>query len=103
VNRQPNKEFSQECLPACTWKKILLIALESPELCSTLAAIKELISRRHKELITIKTLKRVEEQRSREFLCGYNGGIFRGVLCFRNHTQNDLEFSLKLKLWDLCN
>jgi hypothetical protein len=67
VNRQTNKEFSQECLPACTWKKILLIALESPELCSTLAAIKELINRRHKELITIKTLKRGEEQRSKSF------------------------------------
>jgi hypothetical protein len=53
-----------------------LIALESPELCSTLAAIKELISRRHKELITIKTLKKGEEQRSREFLCGCNGGEF---------------------------
>uniref|UniRef100_A0A2N9FZY4 Uncharacterized protein n=1 Tax=Fagus sylvatica TaxID=28930 RepID=A0A2N9FZY4_FAGSY len=26
---------NQECLPACMWKKILLIALESPELCST--------------------------------------------------------------------
>jgi hypothetical protein len=76
VNRQTNKEFSQECLPACTWKKILLIALESPKLCSTLAVIKELINRRHKELITIKTLKRGEEQRSREFLCGCNGGEF---------------------------
>jgi hypothetical protein len=41
VNRQTNKKISKECLPACTWKKILLIALESPELCSTLAAIKE--------------------------------------------------------------
>ena len=148
MNRQTNKEFNQECLPACTWKKILLIALESPELCSTLAAIKELINRRHKELITIKTLKRGEEQRSsfcvaamvgslstaqlqkrtpmvlpwwsstreqsfavespKGIFCGsfslsFNGGIFRGVLCFRNHTQNDLEFSLKLKLWDPCN
>jgi hypothetical protein len=37
------------CNPACTWKKILLIALESPELCSTLAAIKKLVNRRHKE------------------------------------------------------
>jgi hypothetical protein len=63
VNRQTNKEFSQECLPACTWKKILLIALESPELGSTLAAIKELINIEHKELTTIKTLKRGEEQR----------------------------------------
>jgi hypothetical protein len=70
------KKISKECLPACTWKKILLIALESPELCSTLAAIKELISKRHKELITITTLKKGEEQRSREFLCGCKGGEF---------------------------
>ena len=33
------------------------------------------------------------------FSLSFNGGIFRGVLCFRNHTQNDLEFSLKLKLF----
>jgi hypothetical protein len=58
VNRQTNKKFSQECLPACTWKKILLIALESPELCSTLAAIKELVNRRHKELITMKNFEK---------------------------------------------
>jgi hypothetical protein len=77
VNRQTNKKFSQECLPACTWKKILLIALESPKLCSTLAAIKELVNRRHKELITMKkTLKRGEEKRSKELLCGCNGGEF---------------------------
>ena len=56
VNRQTNKRFSQDCLPTCTWKKILLIALESPELYSTLAAIKELVNRRHKELITMKKL-----------------------------------------------
>jgi hypothetical protein len=37
------------------------------------------------------------------FSLSFNGGLFRGVLCFRNHTQNDLEFSLKLKPWDLCN
>jgi hypothetical protein len=67
VNRQTNKEFSQECLPACTWKKILLIALESPELCSTLAAIKELISRRYKELITITTLKRGKSKDQESF------------------------------------
>jgi hypothetical protein len=58
VNRQTNKKFSQECLPACTWKKIMLIALESPELCSTLAAIKELVNRRHKELITMKNFEK---------------------------------------------
>ena len=76
MNRQTNKIFSQKCLPACTWKKILLIALESPELCSTLAAIKELVNRRHKELITIKILKRGEEQRSKELMYGCNGGEF---------------------------
>ena len=151
MNRQINKKFSQECLPAFTWKKILLIALESPELCLTVAAIKELVNRRHKELITIKKLwkgwrakiKRVAvwlqwwgvyilpnckkripirllwwsslypwiELRHRisegdfcgSFSLSFNGGFSRGVLCFRNHSQNDLEFSLKLKLWDPCN
>ena len=58
MNRQTNKKISKECLPACTWKKILLIALESPELCSTLAAIKELVNRRHKNLSQWKTLKK---------------------------------------------
>jgi hypothetical protein len=57
VNRQTNKKFSQKCLPACTWK-ILLIALDAPELCSTLAAIKELVNRRHKELITMKNFEK---------------------------------------------
>jgi hypothetical protein len=37
------------------------------------------------------------------FSLSFNGGLFRGVLYFRNHTQNDLEFSLKLKPWDPCN
>jgi hypothetical protein len=58
VNRHTNKKISKECLPACTWKKILLIALESPELCSTLATIKELVNRRHKNLSQWKTLKK---------------------------------------------
>jgi hypothetical protein len=58
VNRQTNKKFSKECLLAFTWKKILLIALESPELCSTLAAIKELVNRRHKELITMENFEK---------------------------------------------
>ena len=151
MNRQTNKEFSQECLTVCTWKKILLIALESLELCSTLAAIKELVNRRHKELITMKNfekgwkakIKRVAvwlqwwgvcilpsykkrtlmrllwwsslypwtELRRRisegdfcgSFSLSFNGGFSRDVLCSRNHTQNDLEFFIKIKLWDLCN
>jgi hypothetical protein len=37
------------------------------------------------------------------FSLSFNGGLFKGVLYFRNHTQNDLEFSLKLKPWDPCN
>ena len=145
------KKFSKEFLPAYTWKKILLIALESPELCSTLAAIKELVNKRHKELITMKNfekgwrakIKRVamwlqwwgvcilpsckkrtlvmlpwwssrypwtelRRRISKGDFCGgfslsFNGGLLRGVLCFRNYTQNDMEFSLKLKLWDPCN
>ena len=59
VNRQTNKKkFSKECLPTCTWKKILLIALELPEFCLTLAAIKELVNRRHKELITMENFEK---------------------------------------------
>ena len=69
MNRQTNKEFSQECLPAFTWKKILLIALESPELCSTVAAIKELVNRRHKELITIKKLWKGVKSKDQKSCC----------------------------------
>jgi hypothetical protein len=52
------KKFSKEFLPTYTWKKILLIALELPELCSTLAAIKKLVNRRHKNLSQWKNLKK---------------------------------------------
>ena len=140
------KKFSKEFLPAYTWKKILLIALESPELCSTLAAIKKLVNRRHKNNHNGKLWKGVNSKDQWRccvtamvwssctaqlqkrapmmlpwwsskylwtefhrriskgdfcwsFSLSFNGGLFRGVLCFRNPTQNDLEFSLKLKLW----
>ena len=71
MNRQTNKEFSKEFSPAYTWKKILLIALESPELCSTLAAIKK--------FITMENFEKGEEQGSEELLYGCNGGEF--VFC----------------------
>ena len=136
------KKFNKECLSACTWKKILLIALESLELCSTLVAIKKLINKRHNRKLwkgvkskdqkscyvaaMVWSLYTAQLQKSTlmmlpwwssrytrtEFRCriskedfcwsfslSFNGGFFSGVLCFRNHMQNDLEFSLKLKLF----
>ena len=61
VNRQTNKGFSKEFLPAYMWKKILLIALESPELCSTLAAIKKFVNNRHKNLTQMENFEKGEE------------------------------------------
>jgi hypothetical protein len=57
----------------------LLIALESPELCSTLAAIKKFVNRRHKNLSQMENFEKGEEQGSEALMYGCNGGEF--VFC----------------------